>query len=102
MRSVQADGTQGHVLDIKQGFPYVLDTLVTQLERYSELFTLWDHGKESRGAITVIVGACGREQQWLASGCRWFQFDGRYHHLVGLYDASVIPRIGMPLRRITR
>lgn len=104
MRSVHASGQQGFVLyiDIKQGCPDVLDTLIAQLQRYSEMLTLWEDGQEKGGAVTVIVGACGREQEWLASEQRWFQFDGRHHHLGGPYGASIIPRIGMPLRRITR
>jgi glycerophosphoryl diester phosphodiesterase len=104
LRSVHADGTPGFVLyiDIKQGCPDVVDTLLAQLEPYAEMLTLWDHGQERRGAVTVIVGACGREQELLAEERRWFQFDGRHHHLGGPYDASVVPRIGMPLRRITQ
>jgi len=104
MRSVHADGTQGFVLyiDIKQGCPDVLDTLLTQLGPFADMLTLWDLGQEQRGAVTVIVGACGREQELLSRERRWFQFDGRHHHLGGPYDASVVPRIGMPLRRITK
>lgn len=104
MRSVHADGTPGFVLyiDIKQGCPDLLDTLVIQLQAYADMLTLWEHGEEQRRAVTVIVGACGREQELLARERRWFQFDGRHHHLGGPYDASVVPRIGMPLRRITR
>jgi glycerophosphoryl diester phosphodiesterase len=104
MGSVHADGTPGFVLyiDIKQGCPDVLDTLLAQLEHYADMLTQWDHGQERLGAVTIIVGACGREQELLSRERRLFQFDGRHHHIGGPYDASVVPRIGMPLRRITR
>jgi glycerophosphoryl diester phosphodiesterase len=103
-RSVHADGTPGFVLyiDIKDGCPDVVDTLVSQLQRHADMITVWEHGQVVQGAVTVIVGACGRESEWLSSERRWFQFDGRKHHLGGTYDSTVVPRIGMPLRRITK
>lgn len=102
--SVHADGTAGFVLyiDIKDGCPDLLDTLVSQLQRHADILSVWEHGQLVQGAVTVIVGACGRESVWLSSERRWFQFDGRQHHPGGPYAAAVIPRIGMPLRRITK
>lgn len=103
-RSVHAGGPPGFVLyiDVKRGCPALPDTLIAQLARHAEMLTVWDNGVRRQGAVNVIVRACDREQEWLARERRWFHFEGRKHHLGGVYDAEVMPRVGMPLRRITR
>jgi glycerophosphoryl diester phosphodiesterase len=102
--SVHAGGPPGFVLyiDVKRGCPALPDTLIAQLQRYQDMLTVWDQGVRRQGAVNVIVRPCDREQEWLSRERRWFQFEGRHHHLGGPYDAEVVPRVGMPLRRITK
>lgn len=103
-RSVHPEGPPGFVLyiDVKQGCPVILDTLLARLMPYSGMLTRWEHGKLQQAAVNVVVKACGREEEWLSAPERWFQFEGRAHHLGGPLDASVVPRVEMPLKRITR
>lgn len=103
-RSVFANGPQEFVLyiDIKQGCPHICDTLISQLRKYEEMLTVWENGQKRTGAVSIIIGACGREEEWLASPQRWFYFDGHLSAVGGQYGADVIPRVSGSLSGQTR
>ncbi|MCF8257188.1 MAG: hypothetical protein K9J06_06525 [Flavobacteriales bacterium] len=103
-RSIFPDGPQEFVLyiDIKQGCPHICDTLISQLKKYEEMLTVWDKGQKRTGAVSIIIGACGREEEWLASPRRWFYFEGNFNALGGPYDSDIIPRLSGSLRGQTR
>lgn len=103
-RSVFPARPSGFVLyiDVKRGCPALPDTLLAHLVRYADMLTHWEQGILVQGPVNLVVKACGREEEWLSAPQRWFQFEGRPHHLGGPWDASVVPRVEMPLRRITR
>jgi len=94
-RSVFANGPQEFVLyiDIKQGCPHICDTLISQLKQYDEMLTVWDNGQKRTGAVSVIIGACGREEEWLAAPRRWFYFDANLSALDSPYGSEIIPRV---------
>lgn len=99
-RSIYADGPQEFTLyiDIKQGCPHICDTLIAQLQRYADMLTVWEHGKKRPGAVHVIMGACGREHEWLNAEKRWFSFDAGFGAVGGVFDSTAIARVSTSLR----
>lgn len=102
--SVYASGPQEFVLyiDIKQGCPHICDTLIAQLEKYQQMLTIWDNGVKRTGAVSVIIGACGRENEWADAQRRWFYFDANFGAVGGVYDSTFVPRVSTSLRAYTR
>ncbi len=102
-KSIYEDGPKEFILyiDIKQGCPHICDTLISQLQEYEEMLTVWDDGVKRTGAVSIIIGACGRQDEWIAAPRRWFYFDGNRGAIGGRYGAEAIPRVGMPLRSVT-
>jgi glycerophosphoryl diester phosphodiesterase len=102
-RSVYPEGPQEFILyiDIKQGCPDICDTLISQLQKYEEMLTVWDDGVKRPGAVSIIIGACGREEEWLSAPRRWFYFDGNSGALGGRWDADVVPRLSVSFKGVT-
>jgi hypothetical protein len=50
----------------------------------------------------VIIGACGREHEWLDAKRRWFYFDANFGAVGGQYDSTFVPRVSASLRNFTR
>lgn len=102
-RSVYTDGPKEFILyiDIKQGCPAICDTLISQLRNYEEMLTVWDNGVKRTGAVSIIIGACGREEEWLSATRRWFYFDGNSGTLGGRWDADAVPRLSVSFRGLT-
>jgi hypothetical protein len=102
--SVFPNGPEEFVLyiDIKQGCPNICDTLIAQLRKYEEMLTVWDHGQKRTRAVSIIIGACGREAEWLAAPRRWFYFEGNFGALGNPLGPEVIPRLSGSLRGQTK
>ena len=102
-KSVYAGGPPEFVLyiDIKQGCPAICDTLISQLKAYEQMLTVWDNGIKRQGAVSIIIGACGREEEWLTADRRWFYFDANFSALGGKYPADVVPRLSSSLNTYT-
>jgi len=103
-QSVYAKGPQEFVLyiDIKQGCAAICDTLIAQLKPYEQMLTVWENGIKRTGAVSIIIGACGREEEWIAASTRWFYFDANFNAVGGKHDASIIPRVSTSLNNFTR
>lgn len=102
-KSVYENGPKEFVLyiDIKQGCPDIGDVLIELLKNYEDMLTVWEKGIKRTGAVSVIIGACGREQEWIESSKRWFYFDAHLDALDGPYGSDVIPRVSTNLGSIT-
>jgi glycerophosphoryl diester phosphodiesterase len=101
--SVYPEGPQEFILyiDIKQGCPDICDTLIAQLGRYEKMLTVWENSVKRTGAVSIIIGACGREEEWLSASRRWFYFDGNSGALGGRWDADAVPRLSVSFRGVT-
>ena len=102
-KSVYPDGPEEFFLyiDIKQGCPAMADTLIMQLKRYEQMLTTWENGKKKIGAVSVIIGDCGRRQEWVTAGKRWFYFDAHLDAIEDSLSADFIPRVSSNLGSIT-
>lgn len=100
--SVYPDGPKEFILyiDIKEGCPDLLDTLISQLKRVEEMLTVWENGEKKTGAVSVIVGACGREKEWLEVPKRYFYFDSGMGGIGSEYGPDVIPRVSTNLKSV--
>jgi len=102
--SVFENGPKEFILyiDIKQGCPWICDTLISQLKQYEKMLTVWEDGVKKTGAVSVIIGACGQEEKWVNSSMRWFYFDAHFDALDGLYDSDVIPRVSTNFSSVSK
>ena len=103
-KSVYADGPQEFIvyLDIKQGCPNIHNTLITQLKRYKQMLTIWEGGVKNTGAVSVIIGDCGRREELISAENRWFYFDAHLDAVDDSLDAGFIPRVSSNLRAVTK
>jgi len=102
-QSVYTNGPQEFVLyiDIKQGCPAICDTLIAQLRPYEQMLTVWENGVKRTGAVSIIISACGREEEWVKAAKRWFYFDANFSAVGGKYGADIIPRVSTSLNNYT-
>ncbi len=100
--SIYPNGPREFILyiDIKKGCPDLLDTLISQLKKVEEMLTIWENGEKKIGAVSVIVGACGREKEWLEAPKRYFYFDSGMGGIGSEYGADVIPRVSASLKSV--
>jgi glycerophosphoryl diester phosphodiesterase len=103
-KSVYADGPEEFIvyLDVKQGCPGIHDTLITQLKSYQQMLTVWEDGVKKIGAVSVIIGDCGRREEWVSAEKRWFYFDAHLDAIDNSLDADFIPRVSSNLRAVTK
>lgn len=102
--SVFKEGPKEFILyiDVKQGCPFICDTLISQLKKYEQMLTVWENGRKRPGAVSIIMDACGRQDHWSEAGKRWFYFDANLGALGSSLGADVIPRVSGSLRTQTR
>lgn len=102
--SIYADGPKEFFLyiDIKQGCPALADTLISQLKRYEQMLTVWEKGEKKAGAVSVIIGDCGRQEDWIHAEKRWFYFDAHLDAIDDSLNAEFIPRVSSNLRSVTK
>lgn len=103
-KSVYEGGPQEFIiyLDVKQGCPSIHDTLITQLKRYEKMLTIWKDGVKKTGAISVIIGDCGRRKELVSAKKRWFYLDAHLDAIDDSLDADFIPRVSSNLRSVTK
>lgn len=101
-KSVYPDGPKEFFLyiDIKQGCPALADTLIKQLKPYERMLTTWENGEKKTGAVSVIIGDCGRRQEWVTAEKRWFYFDAHLDAIDDTLGADFIPRVSSNLRSV--
>ena len=88
-------------IDIKQGCLAIHDTLISQLKRYEQMLTVWESGVKKTGAVSIIIGDCGRRDEWVLAAKRWFYFDAHLDKIDDSLSADFIPRIGSSLHSVT-
>jgi len=103
-QSVYTNGSSEFVLyiDIKQGCPAICDTLISQLKKYEKMLTTWENGVKHQGAVSIIMGACGKEDYWLNQPKRWFYFDANFDAVGGKLDSNAVPRVSTSLNNFTK
>ena len=102
-KSIYANGPKEFTLyiDIKQGCPAIHDSLIAQLKQYEQMLTVWENGAKKTGAVSVIIGDCGRREEWISAEKRWFYFDAHLDAIDDSLDAEFIPRVSSNLRSVT-
>jgi len=101
-KSVYPNGPKEFILyiDIKTGCPDLLDTLISQLKKVEPMLTVWENGVKKTGAVSVIVGPCSREEEWVNAPKRYFYFDSYLGGIGSKYGPDVIPRVSTNLRSV--
>lgn len=102
--SIYPNGPQEFILyiDIKQGCPALADTLISQLKRYEKMLTIWENGVKKIGAVSVMIGDCGRRDEWIPALKRWFYFDAHLNSIDDSLGAEFIPRVSSNLGSVTK
>lgn len=102
--SIYVDGPKEFILyiDIKQGCPDIHDVLVSQLKKHEEMLTTWEGGIKKTGAVSVIIGDCGKREEWISAEKRWFYFDAHLDAIDDSLDVEFIPRVSSNLRSVTK
>lgn len=100
--SVYPNGPKEFILyiDIKEGCPDLLDTLISQLKEVEKMLTIWESGVKRTGAVSVIVGACGMRDKWVNAPVRYFYFDSGLDGIGSKYRPEVIPRVSTSLKSV--
>lgn len=101
-KSVYPDGPQEFILyiDIKEGCPDLLDTLISQLKKVEEMLTVWENGVQRTGAVSIIVGTCGTPDKWVNAPKRYFYFDSHLDGIGSKYGPDVIPRVSSHMKGV--
>lgn len=102
--SIYQNGPKEFILyiDIKQGCPALADTLINQLKPYEAMLTVWEDGVQKTGAVSVVIGDCGRRQEWVNAGKRWFYFDAHLNSIDDPLGPDFIPRVSSNLGSVTK
>ena len=66
------------------------------------MLTVWKNGVKKTGAVSVMIGDCGRRQEWVSAEKRWFYFDAHLNAIDDSLSADFIPRVSSNLGSVTK